>query len=142
MKTSIITTLLLALGLTCAASPATQLIRRMADGADMLRTAAACTTLGSGDEIIGKIISGISEEYTRDDVSLAVLASDTPEATAAAKAVLIERQKKSAAEAEEPTAETPEVPAEDPDRHYPVRYYRWSCLICFRPRRDRQAEIS
>ena len=30
MKTSIITTLLLALGLTCAASPATQLIRRMA----------------------------------------------------------------------------------------------------------------
>ena len=30
MKTSIITTLLLALGLNCAASPATQLIRRMA----------------------------------------------------------------------------------------------------------------
>ena len=87
---------------------ANALVRRMPDGVDLLRTAAACTIVGSGDEIIDKIITNISQNYSRDDVSLAVLGADTQEAFAAAKAIIKERQKRSAQEAEE------EAPAEEP----------------------------
>lgn len=78
------------------------LTRRLTEGANILRTAAACTLFGSGTEYIVEAIGEIAEKHSRDDVALAVLTDETDEAFASAKTVLLEsRAAKEAAEAEE-----------------------------------------
>ena len=80
---------------------ADHLTRSMVEGANILRTAAACTLFGSGDEYITEAISEIAEEHSRDDVALAVLTNENDEVYAVAKSVLLEaRAAKEAAEAE------------------------------------------
>jgi hypothetical protein len=86
------------------------LTRRDTDGLNILRTAAACTLFGSGDEYIKEAISEISAEHTRDDVSLAVLTEENEQAFAAAKAVLLEA--KAAKEAANAAAEAQEILAD------------------------------
>ena len=100
---------------------ADSLTRKGEDGAKILRTAAACTLFGSGDEYIKQAISEIAENDTRDDVSLAVLTAETSEASVAAKKVILEqRAAKEAAKAKEQEAEAPKVeldkPAEEPQQ--------------------------
>lgn len=86
------------------------LTRRMVDGANILRTAAACTLFGSGDEYIREAISEIAAEHSRDDVSLAVLTDETEEAFAVAKSVLLEAR--AAKEDSDTAAEAQEILAE------------------------------
>lgn len=94
------------------------LTRRGEEGAQVLRTAAACTLFGSGDEYIQQAIGEIAENDTRDDVALAVMTAETGEASVAAKKVILEQRgaaKDTAAAEPEETAEvteTPETPAE------------------------------
>lgn len=99
---------------------ADSLVRRIADGADTLRMAAACTILGSGEEIIQKVIRDISQKYSRDDVSLAVLGAETSEAEAAARAVLKEQRQKRAAQPEKATEEEVAVTAPVPEKTQPA----------------------
>ena len=93
------------------------LMRRAEEGAQTLRTAAACTLFGSGDEFIQQAISEIAEKDTRDDVSLAVLVAETSEASVAAKKVILERRAAKEAAAE---AEAAEKPAEEPTTEQPA----------------------
>ncbi len=86
------------------------LTRRDTDGLTILRTAAACTLFGSGDEYIKEAISEIAAEHTRDDVSLAVLTEENEQAFAAAKTVLLEA--KAAKEAANAAEEAQEILAE------------------------------
>ena len=103
-------------------------LTRSEDGKTILRTAAACTLFGSGDEYITEAIGDIAAEHTRDDVSLAVMVDESDSAFSAAKIALLEaKAAKSAQAEEEPEAEesaeiepkftvvenTPDEPAED-----------------------------
>ena len=82
------------------------LTRHMADGTNVLRTAAACTLFGSGSEYIEQEITEIAKEHSKDDVALAVLSVETDNAFAVAKNVVIEaRAAKAAQEAAEAPAE-------------------------------------
>ena len=91
---------------------ADSLMRRGKEGAQILRTAAACTLLGSGDKYIREAISEIAENDTRDDVSMAVLTAETSEGAVAAKKVILEqRVAKEKAQKEAPKVEL-EKPAE------------------------------
>ena len=98
---------------------ADSLMRKAEEGAKILRTAAACTLFGSGDEFIRQAISEIAENDTRDDVALAVLTAETSEASVAAKKVILEQRaaKETVAE-QKPEAETgaeaPKVELEKP----------------------------
>lgn len=94
------------------------LTRHMADGTNVLRTAAACTLFGSGSEYIEQEITEIAKEHSKDDVALAVLSIETENAFAVAKNVVIEaRAAKAAQETEnaedvtEQTSDTEELPA-------------------------------
>ena len=103
-------------------------LTRSEDGKTILRTAAACTLFGSGDEYITEAIGDIAAEHTRDDVSLAVMVDESDSAFSAAKIALLEAKAAKTAQAEEePEAEesaetepkftvvenTPDEPAED-----------------------------
>lgn len=103
---------------------ADSLMRKAEEGAKTLRTAAACTLFGSGDEFIRQAISEIAENDTRDDVALAVLTAETSEASVAAKKVILEqRAAKEAAAEQKPEAETeaeaPKVELEKPAEEKP-----------------------
>lgn len=83
-------------------------LTRSEDGKTILRTAAACTLFGSGDEYITEAIGDIAAEHTRDDVSLAVMVDESDSAFSAAKIALLEaKAAKSAQAEEEPEAEAP-----------------------------------
>lgn len=89
------------------------LTRRMVDGTGILRTAAACTLFGSGDEYIREAISEIAAEHSRDDVALAVVIDETEDAYAVAKNVLLEAR--AAKEDSDTAAEVQEILAEPID---------------------------
>ena len=74
------------------------LTRHMADGTNVLRTAAACTLFGSGSEYIEQEITEIAKEHSKDDVALAVLSIETENAFAIAKNVVIEARAAKAAQ--------------------------------------------
>ena len=91
-------------------------LTRSEDGKTILRTAAACTLFGSGDEYITEAIGDIAAEHTRDDVSLAVMVDESDSAFSAAKIALLEAKAAKSAQAEEEAPEN-EEPAEtgEPD---------------------------
>ena len=90
------------------------LMRKAEEGAQILRTAAACTLYGSGDEYIQQAISEIAENDTRDDVALAVLTAESSEASVAARKVILEQRTVKEAEKAEAPEEEPKVDVEKP----------------------------
>ena len=66
-----------------------------------LRTAAACTLFGSGDEYISKMVTEITKDGENKDAALAVLVAESDEANKVAKTVLLEVQSAQSAALEE-----------------------------------------
>lgn len=93
------------------------LTRRLNEGADILRTAAACTLFGSGDAYIREAIGEIAESHSRDDVSLAIVIDENPALYATAKTILLEsraaKEEAERAAAKEKAAEEAETAAEE-----------------------------
>jgi hypothetical protein len=77
-----------------------------------LRTAAACTLFGSGDEYISKMMAEIIKNGENKDAALAVIVAESDEAIRVGRAVLLEAQSAQSAALEEAEEEEKEAEPE------------------------------